>query len=191
MHEELTLFVEKACRLETSKYWSWLTSRRGASDIRAIESGDWLAHDGFDQDAFDAFCLNLRLLIQDQDGFSVRKVRNMAKSWPAEAEEFAQGVEKAAARLESELKKRAILQFADKEETTNKDLFDTIFYGGIAHCNPSKRRKFKELTESGFFSVFVFDAFTAILFLYRNCIQTMAYNVYQYQISEFYDGQRS
>lgn len=191
MHEELTLFVEKACRLETSRYWSWLTSRRGESDIRAIESGDWLAHDGFDLDAFDAFCLNLRLLIQDKDGFSVRKVRSMAKNWPAEAIEFSQGVEKAAEKLECELTKKAIVQFDDKGETTNREIFETIFYGGIAHCNPDKRRKFKELTESGLFSLFVFHAFSAILFIFRNCIQTMAYNVYQYQISDFYDGPKS
>ena len=186
MHEELTLFVEKAWRLETSKFWEWLSSRRGSPDMQKIISGDWLAHDGLDQDALDAFCLNLRLLIQDGDGFSIRKIENMATLWPENANGYSNEILSAVKTLRDGLRDDSLVQIYPSRKTSKMELFDIIFYGGIAHSNPSKRRKFQEITESGVFSFFVFMSFVDCLFLYRNCIQTIAYNIYQYQNSELY-----
>jgi hypothetical protein len=141
MNDELLLFVEKAYKLETSPFWKWLSNRRGPSDIERIVAGDWLAHDGLTPEALDSFCLTLRLLIQDQDGFSIRKIAAIADAWPEDHASRREEIHRAV-----------------------KSLF----------C------EFKKLTNAGLFSYFVFQAFTDVLFHYRNCIQTIAFHLVQH-----------
>lgn len=180
MDNDLILFVEKAHKLETSPFWKWVSNRRGPSDSDRIVVGDWLAHDGLSPEALDSFCLTLRLLIQDQDGFSIRKIAAKADMWPQEYALQRDKIHHAVNNLRVELNKRSLVQFIEGNETTNKDVFDVIFYGGIAHANPTKRDRFKKLTNAGLFSYFVFQAFTGTLFHYRNCIQTLTFHVVQY-----------
>lgn len=177
MSDALILFVEKAYKLETSPFWQWLRNRRGPSDIERILAGDWLAHDGLSPEAFDSFCLTLRLLIQDQDGFSIRRVLAIAEAWPDLYAQRLNAIRLAIEKLRLELRKRSLIQFIEGRETTNGDVFDIIFYGGIAHANPGKRDNFRRLTSAGLFSYFVFQAFTSVLFHYRNCIQTVAFHL--------------
>jgi len=184
MDVNLVLFVEKAHKLEASSFWQWLNTRRGPSDIEKITAGEWLAHDGLSHDSLEAFCLNLRFLIQPRDGFSIDQVAEIAASWP---EEYALGREKiqsAVAVLGRQLGTRCLVQFTDSRVTTNWDLFEVVFYGGIAHANPSKRDQFKSITNAGLFTYFVFQTFSEVLFHYRNCIQALAFHVTQYLNSE-------
>lgn len=174
------LFIEKAYKLETSPFWRWLQSRHGPSNIEKIISGDWLAHDGLTPEALDSFCLTLRLLIQDQDGFSIRKIVVIADTWPAVHARRHREIHRAVDTLQNELDKRSLVQFPENSETTNRELFDIIFYGGIAHANPGKRDQFKKITNAGMFSYFVFQAFSSVLFNYRNCIQTIAFHLVQH-----------
>ena len=180
MADELILFVESAYKLETSPFWKWATSRRGASDMERIIAGDWLAHDGLSPETLDSFCLTLRLLIQDQDGFSIRKINSLANTWNDRGSSYRDGIHQAVESLHCKLCERSLVQFPGRQETTNGDVFDIIFYGGIAHANPGKRDQFRELTKSGLFSFFLFQSFLGVLFHYRNCIQTVAYNIVQY-----------
>jgi hypothetical protein len=178
--KELILFVEKAYKLETSPFWKWLNTRHGPPHIEQIVAGDWLAHDGLRPEALDSFCLTLRLLIQDQDGFSIRKIAMKANTWPGSSAAYRDEIDKAIAKLHHELGKRSLIQFTEGKYATNRDVFDVIFYGGIAHANPGKRDQFRKLTSAGLFSYFVFQSFAEVLFHYRNCIQTLAYCVVQY-----------
>lgn len=180
MTDTLILFVEKAYKLETSPFWKWMSNRRGPSDIEKIMAGDWLAHDGLSPEELDSFCLTLRLLIQDQDGFSIRKVFAITEMWPDFHASRRNAIRLAVETLQFELSKRSLIQFNDGKETSNRDVFDVIFYGGIAHANPGKRDQFRRLSSSGLFSYFVFQAFTSSLFYYRNCIQTIAFHIVHY-----------
>jgi hypothetical protein len=180
MDANLVLFVERAHKLETSSFWQWLSNRRGPSDIEKIAAGEWLAHDGLSQDSLEAFCLNLRFLIQPRDGFSVEQVAAIAASWPDEYALQGEKIQSAVAVLVHQLGKRCLVQLTDSKVTTNWDLFEVVFYGGIAHANPSKRDQFKSLTNAGLFTYFVFQAFSEVLFYYRNCIQALAFHVTQY-----------
>ena len=157
-----------------------MSNRRGPSDFEKIAAGDWLAHDGLSPEALDSFCLTLRLLIQDQDGFSIRKVLALTEAWPPLHASRRDAIRLAIDTLRIELNKRSLIQFTDGRATTSGDVFDIIFYGGIAHANPEKRDKFRRLTSAGLFSYFVFQAFTATLFHYRNCIQTVAFHIVHY-----------
>ena len=180
MDATLVLFVERAHKLETSSFWQWVRNRRGPSDIEKIAAGEWLAHDGLSQDSLEAFCLNLRFFIQPRDGFSVNQVAAIAASWPDEYALQREKIQSAVAALIHQLGGRCLVQFTDSKITTNFDLFEVVFYGGIAHLNPDKRDQFKNLTNAGLFTYFVFQAFSEVLFHYRNCIQTVAFHVTQY-----------
>lgn len=177
MTDELTLFVETAYKLETSSFWKWATARRGASNIERISAGDWLAHDGLSSEALDSFCLSLRLLIQNQDGFSIAQIKSLASTWPDSSSVYRDGIQKATENLHIRLNERSLVQLPGRPKTTNHDVFDVIFYGGIAHANPGKRDEFRYLVNSGPFSFFVFQSFLSTLFHYRNCIQVVAYNI--------------
>lgn len=180
MADELVLFVETAYKLEKSPFWKWASHRRGSSNMERIIAGDWLAHDGLSPEALDSFCLTLRLLIQDQDGFSIRKINALAEGWQGACTTYREAIQQATQNLNSILNARSLVQFRDRQETTNRDVFDTIFYGGIVHLNPGKRVLFRQLRNSGLFSFFLFQSFVGILFDYRNCIQTVAFNIVRY-----------
>lgn len=170
-------FVLKASKLENSSFWQWLITPRSQADIQRIIHGDWMAHDQLNPDEMEAFCLTLRMLIQDQDGFSIRQISQLSSQWPERYEPQRNGIQQAVLHLNVELNKRSLVSIFKDKPTRNRDLFDVIFYGGLAHANPDKREEFERLVNSGLFSYFVFDAFCATLFHYRNCIQTIAYHI--------------
>ena len=180
MADELVLFVETAHKLEKSPFWQWASHKRGPSDVERIIAGDWLAHDGLSAEALDSFCLTLRLLIQDQDGFSIRKINALATGWQGSCAPYCEAIRQAIQDLNSELNAPSLVKFPDQRETTNRDVFDTVFYGGIVHLNPGKRDRFRQLRDSGLFSFFLFQSFVGILFHYRNCIQAVAFNIVRY-----------
>lgn len=128
----------------------------------------------------DSFCLNLRLLIQQKDGFSISRIASEAQKLPEEFAEHKDGIANAVATLNDKLNEQSLIQIFDDRITTNNDVFDVLFYGGIVHANPSKRTEFRRLVRSGDFSYFVFSTFVSTLYHYRNCIQTLAYHLYHY-----------
>ncbi|MBT62917.1 MAG: hypothetical protein CML13_06860 [Puniceicoccaceae bacterium] len=180
INEAYILFIERAYKLHKSSFWEWLTSKRGASDMARIFAGDWLAHDGLSEEALDAFCCNLRLLIQDGDGFSLREIGEITESWPEKYSDYKQGIEGARNELQARLAEPSLTNFSEDGKTTNKELFDILFYGGLVHSNPNKREEFKRITEAGLFSFFVFQSFSGVLMDYRNCIERVAYNLVRF-----------
>lgn len=173
-------FLQKAQKLEESRFWTWLTSRRGEPDWDRVKQGDWLAQDKLNADEMEAFCLNLRLLIQDQDGFSIRKIKQLSELWPDKYMGNKVAIHRTVDELNAKLEQPSLVNVKITGTTTNRELFDIIFYGGIAHANPSKRDEFDRITQSGLFSVFAFQAFGSVIFHYRNCIVSIAYQVATY-----------
>lgn len=180
MADDLILFVETAHKLEKSPFWQWASQSRGHSDMERIIAGEWLAHDGLGPESLDSFCLTLRLLIQDQDGISIRKIKALSTLWDSSYTTYREGIHLAIENLNCKLNERSLVQFRPPQKTTNQDVFDIVFYGGIAHLNPGKRELFRDLKESGLFSFFMFQSFLGVLFHYRNCIQTIAFNIVEY-----------
>lgn len=184
MADELKRFVRRAEKLELSSFWAWLKRKRGAADMGRIIAGDWLAHDGLNQEAFEAFCLNLRLLVQDTDGFSIRKVAGIAETWPDSHKDLRDEIHMARSILKQKLDESCLVQILEGKRTTNWDLFDIVFYGGMVHENHEKREKFDEITSAGLFSYFMFQAFIGVLFHYRNCILRVGVHAERYLIRE-------
>ncbi|WPC67345.1 hypothetical protein SBP18_02260 [Rhodoferax ferrireducens] len=182
------LFLERALRLEGSRFWAWLRTPKGEVDLQRFADGNWLAHPNLNQDELESFCLNLRLLIQDQDGFSIRQIRRLAQEWPARYEHQRAGIEQAVEELHRRLDEPSFVSLPRAGRTTNRDLFDVIFYGGIAHANPGKREEFQRMSSTGVFTYFTFRAFCGVLFHYRNCIVQVAYQLGQYCLAEKKSG---
>lgn len=181
---ELTRFIKRAERLLTSAFWGWLTRKRGAADMKRIIAGDWLAHDGLNIDEFEAFCMNLRYFIQPRDGYSIEQVKGIASKWPEIHAELREQVLKAVGVLDARLSDKSLVNIRGEGQTTNLELFEVVFYGGIAHENKDKREQFERIVNSGLFAYFAFQAFQSVLFHYRNCILHVAWNAEKYLMRE-------
>lgn len=68
----LILFNEKVNRLDNCRLTKRMAHPRYKIQHNKIMNLDWIAVDGVSPDDVDAFVLNLRLLIQDSDEFSIR-----------------------------------------------------------------------------------------------------------------------
>ncbi|WP_277372693.1 hypothetical protein [Pseudomonas sp. AA-38] len=152
--------------------------------MERIFKGEWLAHDGLNQEAFESFCLNLRQMVQNTDGYSMKLVGDIAEKWAEEHHDLRNEVREARAILSQRLDEPCLVRIHDNRRTTNRELFDVVFYGGVVHENVGKRDEFDRIIGSGVFSYFVFQAFLGILFYYRNCILRMAVHVEKYLIRE-------
>lgn len=184
---EFNEFVMRARKLERSTFWQWLTTRRGQLDMPRILAGDWLAHDKLNQDELEAFCLNLRLFVQGTDGFSIRQISECSKQWSNQYAEEKEGIQKAIATLNAELDAPSLLSIFKDKPTSNREVFEVIFYGGLVHSNPGKRELYAELVKSGLFSYFVFSAFSSTLFHFRNCIRSIAHFLARHVLKEYGD----
>jgi len=178
------LFLERALRLEGSRFWGWLSAPQGTVDLQRFADGNWLKHPNLDQDELEAFCLNLRLLIQDRDGFSIRKIRELSEDWPDNYQAEREGIAQAANELHRRLDESSLVLLPGADRTTNHELFDVVFYGGIAHADPDKRGQFQRMATAGAFSFFMFRAFCGVLFHYRTCIVQIAYYLRRYDMAE-------
>lgn len=178
------LFLERALRLEESRFWTWLKTPQGEINLQPFAEGDWLAHPNLNQDELEAFCLNLRLLIQKRDGFSIDQIRGLAQEWPPQYEQQRVGIEQAVEELERRLDGPCFVSLPSREKTSNRDLFDVVFYGGLVHANLDKREEFRALFSADIFSFFAFRAFCGVLFHYRNCVAQVAYHLGQYYLAE-------
>lgn len=178
--EELLRFIQRAERLLTSDFWTWISHKRGAADIERIIAGEWLAHDGLNIDQFEAFCLNLRYFIQRRDGYSIEQVKEIAAHWTDAHKDLQEGVFQAVKEMEARLSDSCLVNIKDEGQTTNLELFDVIFYGGIAHENKDKRDEYQKIVSSGVFAYFAFEAFQYSLYYYRNCILHLAWNAEKY-----------
>lgn len=163
--EILERFNERVNRLENSKFVKWTFTPRQRPQDNAALAKDWLALSGLHKDEFDGFILNFRFLIQDRDGFSVRRVKEFYVKLPpifydAEKNQFYEIYES----LKGYLSERSFIQI-DNKNLSNQDFFETIFYGGLAHENADKINSFMTLTH-GIINGIVFYSFSNVLFGY-------------------------
>lgn len=70
----LILFNEKVDRLEKCRLTQRMATPHYEIQYDKLLERNWVAADGVTEDDVDAFVLNIRLLIQDRDGFSIRRL---------------------------------------------------------------------------------------------------------------------
>lgn len=120
---------------------------------------EWICADGVTEDAVDAFVLNVRLLVQDRDGFSISQLAAFydCEGVPGELKERFSVARK---RWTAHAAHIAPFRKPDgKANFTYGELFEVLLYGGLAHANPDKVALFYRLTTQGAASAFVFACF--------------------------------
>ena len=112
-----------------------------------------------------SFVLNLRILIQDGDGISLRCLRHDFYDHACTPASLRIAFEKLLAAWETHRAQASMIGKFRREEGSfsNGELFDILMYGGLAHVNPDKVESFMRLTRAGVFSTVVFVAFSVSL----------------------------
>ena len=152
VHKQITalqLFNEKAEKLRQSSFMKALSAGNSAVTVRSTWKDDGTSEvkserRGPSLEAIDAFALTFRFFIQDNERSSFR---NIAAVYDA-------------ATIAQELKGRFksgrdyVKKFLDSPNClgishndvrpTNREVMDVFMYGGLAHANPEKYKRFKE-----------------------------------------------
>ena len=159
----LILFNSKVDRLNNCRLSKRMANQHYHIQHDKIMNLDWVAVDGVTHDDVDAFVCNLRLLIQDRDGFSIRCLSKLYEDDEvpdALSDAFNQERQKWKTHLNSE----TLFQKPDSDKKYSyEELFNIVFYGGLAHQDPKYFKEFLWLTRQGAFSAFVFGFFISSL----------------------------
>lgn len=156
---KLNLFNEKVARLEGSKLAVRMANPKYKLQYEKIMNREWIAADGITPDDVDAFILNLRMLLQKRDGFSISCLSKIYGQGDVLTECRSQ-FNAQCAKLDEHWVRSSLIRNLDQNGNyTNKELFDIIVYGGLAHCDLKFLHQFRLLTQQGFFSAWVFAAF--------------------------------
>ena len=156
----LELFNERVERLKRSALAQRMAHPHYRLDYDRMMKRQWISADGVTEDSVDAFVLNVRLLVQDTDGFSIRRLAEDVyhdNSVPHTLRSrFGEQRQKWCSHIDA---RSPFTHFAENRNYTNGELFDILMYGGLAHVNRDKVRLFRALTQRGAFSSLVFASF--------------------------------
>lgn len=151
---KLEQFNARASRLETSRFLAWIRTRGNKQpDMRELLSGTWLPYEGLHREDIDSFVLNLRIIIQDRDGFSIRCLGKIYEKFSDDLSQAKSIFKNFENELQTYLSSKSFLGVGGSS-FTRRQLLDTILYGGFAHSDPRHYDNFVKLTQSGLFSLF-------------------------------------
>ena len=159
----LQLFNDRVERLEQTRLSGSLSKASHTLPYEKVMNRQWVAADDIVPDDVDSFVLHLRLLLQNGDGFSIDCLSRIYEQQTTPSELRIQ-FNRQRESLRIYLAAPSPISKLDKTRNyTNKELFDTIIYGGLAHGDEKFRLEYYILTSQGFFSAFVFGAFLQTL----------------------------
>lgn len=169
----LILFNERVNRLERCRLTKRMASPKYKMQYDKMMNREWVAFNDVSEDDIDAFVLNLRLLIQNEDGFSIRCLSKIYNK-DGIPEELSEAFDEQ--RQTWKTHRNSISLFTNPSSSsklTNGELFDIMLYGGLAHHNNSKVNDFYTLTKQGAFSTFVGVSFLSSLKTILNVLRNI------------------
>lgn len=151
----LELFAEKARRLAERSLAQEILKSYSAS-VRWAKGEDWTGeYSGPADESVDAYILTLRLLIQDNEPVSLRRMRRLYREEGLIDTALADQFEKACANLNDFLDTDTNLAIEEGRQLTYRDIFEVFLYGSLAHTNgPKKREIFTALRDGDWFPLF-------------------------------------
>jgi hypothetical protein len=162
----LALFNERVDRLLRSALAKRMRNPRYVFSYEKMMNREWICADGVSEDAIDAFVLNVRLLVQDNDGFSIRRLAEDVYTGETVPLELKERFATARGEWREHMDQYTPFKHPCREGNfTNQELFEVLMYGGLAHANPDKVDMFFTLTKRGAVSTFVFGQFLISLHL--------------------------
>jgi len=161
--EALKLFNEKAQRLRDSRFIEILKNS-GTTAISLQyrkDEGVQIESTLPDTDSIDAFVLNIRFFIQNNEKSSFENISKIYDELNIENKYKVQ-VEEARKELNSYLDSESHININNKK-ITRRNIFDTYIYGGLAHANPQKKKIYDEWMKEPMLSQFLNFEFVNIL----------------------------
>lgn len=148
--QTLLLFNERVDRLDRSELAKRMQDPHYEMDYDRMMKREWVSVDGVTEDAIDAFVLNIRLLLQERDGFSIKQLAEEVYSQPSVPVDLRDKFHTQRARWFECLEIPSVFgHFQDGRHFTTGELFDILLYGGLAHANRDKVGLFYALTKQG------------------------------------------
>jgi hypothetical protein len=161
---KLKQFNLRARYLAESRFLQWIQAGGNKQpNLPELLSGKWLVYEGLHREDLDSFILNLRLLIQDRDGFSVRCLSEIYEAFPADYQQAKDAFVYVRSLLSKYLESPSMVRLNKRGKTTKLAVLETVLYGGFAHTDPKHHDDFLTLTTSGIFSMISFIEFTNII----------------------------
>lgn len=176
----LKLYNEKVGKLLNSRFLQHLKEKGMNVNLKVDQQGTTLRHNLPDQEAIDAFILNIRYFNQDNE---MSSLRNLAKKYNNSklSDELKKEFNFARDRLNEELDKNSNIKIS--RDLTNGDIFDIFIYGGIAHADSQKKKTYDSWKQNTYVYYFLEMSFNNILFYFLNVIVFIR-NVNQKAIKE-------
>ena len=160
----LTLFNERVDRLMRSDLAKRMANPQYTLDYEKMIRREWISVDGVTEDTVDAFVLNIRLLVQDQDGFSIRCLAENVYSHDSVPDDLRSHFDQHRQRWREYIDSESIYRHPlENRSLANGEIFDVLMYGGLAHVNRDKADLFYILTKQGAFSSLICSSFLSSL----------------------------
>jgi hypothetical protein len=169
----LNLFNERVERLNRCKLAQRMEENPNYTlNYDLMMKRQWVAIDGVTEDDVDALVLNIRLLIQDNDSFSIKCLaENVYQNGNAPNNLIVKFVEQREKWRDYMQRPSIVAHFKDNRNFTNEELFYIIFYGGLAHSDKKYINIFYHLTSQGLFSAIVFGCFLSSLRIFLSVVR--------------------
>lgn len=169
------MFNVRAYYLAESRFVAWLNGQGNKQpDLERVQEGHWTSLIGMHREDLDAYALNLRPLIQAQDGYSIRCLAAIYEALPEDYAEEKSAFAYVRGELNAFFSRETSLQILPGKRLTNWDLLETYLYGGIAHNSQKHFGNFIKLTQSGEFTLFTLAPFLNLMHFLNNSIQKLA-----------------
>ena len=169
----LELFNERLEKIGRCRLSQRMENPHYKIQYEKVMNRGWIAVDGLSEDDVEAFVLNLRLLVQDRNGFSIRCLSEIYEDSCISAElrrEYKEQREIWRQHLEGQ---SAVRNHGTASNYMNGELFKIILYGGFAHQNVKYSAEFYFLTRQGAFSGFVCASFLVSLRLLLGVVRNI------------------
>lgn len=167
----LKLFNEKVDKLIDSRFIKHIQEKGLNVSFNVSASAGVKIDDTIpDQEAIDAFVLTIRFFIQDNESSSLR---NMAKlydriSLPLDLKD---NFNSAKEKLNKFLDEQSAINIRLKDKSlTNREIFDTFIYGGLAHADKAKKSNFDAWMQHEDLAKLITAIFSSILKDFLYCI---------------------
>jgi hypothetical protein len=134
----------------------------------------WISVDSITEDDIDAFALNIRVLIQDNDGFSIRCLAEGVYSRNDIPDNLKEEFNEHRRTWRDYIENSSIFKhYQEDRNFRNDELFDILLYGGLAHSNRDKVMSFYAITKQGFFSSIVCGWFLSTLHIFIGIVRNI------------------
>ena len=164
--EDLNAFIAHVEDLSTYKFANRLLDLKQLRlEGLATEPMDFV---DFNEDECRSFLLGVRLLTQDRDGISLKRVWEIV----ATVDDLDQLKALNQARTPAMLTLMDSAMFADPDgrEMTNQEIFDTFMYGAYAHKDRNHRARLQKLKSSNSFPFLKLNFLMIVSIIYRSSI---------------------